>query len=194
MIQKYTPDFSTESKIEADMDKAELMIHNALKELLRGQSMSLISDSATFKYYSVIVVLASCSKIDTPVVLSIITLEEKSSNEDDDTYNFELAAADIKLSAESMGIDISSQVTCSMGDNVNHNVAIARELGVPQGKCLPHALNLIVKHRYNQIPMPKELLLDVGSIMSAGGTSERKDELKSIGLNPNCMSLHESLC
>jgi hypothetical protein len=85
VIQKYTPDFSTESKIEADMDKAELMIDDALKELLRGQSMSLVSDSATFKHNSIIVVLASCSKIDTPVVLSIITPEEKSSNEDDDT-------------------------------------------------------------------------------------------------------------
>jgi len=35
--------------------------------------------------------------------------------------------------------------------------------------------------------MSKELLLDAGSIISAGGTSKRRDELKSIGLNPNCM-------
>jgi hypothetical protein len=125
--------------------------------------MSLVSDSATFKHDSVIVVLASCSKLDTPVVLSIITPSEKSSSEDDDSYNFELAAKDIKLAAKSMGIDIAVQVTCSMGDNVNHNSAIARELGVPQGKCLPHALNLIVKHGYNKIPSSKELLLDAGS-------------------------------
>jgi hypothetical protein len=32
-MQKYTPDFATESKIEADMDKAESFIDNTLKEI-----------------------------------------------------------------------------------------------------------------------------------------------------------------
>jgi hypothetical protein len=35
--------------------------------------------------------------------------------------------------------------------------------------------------------MSKELLLDAGWIISAGGTSKRRDELISKGLNPNCM-------
>jgi len=52
---------------------------------------------------------------------------------------------------------------------------------------LPHALNLIVKHGHKKVPYAKELLIDAGNIISAGGTSKRRAELQSVGLNPNHM-------
>jgi len=91
-----------------------------------------------------------------------------------------------------MGIDLEKQVTYIIGDNVNHNKAIANHLGLPQGKCIPHALALIVKNGYLQLPLAKALLLDAGSIISAGGTGKRREELKSepYKLDPNMMIVY----
>jgi hypothetical protein len=59
---------------------------------------------------------------------------------------------------------------------------------LPQGKCIAHALALIVKHTFQCFPFAKELLLDAGAIISAGGGAKRRTELvNDYGLNPNAM-------
>jgi hypothetical protein len=76
-----------------------------------------------------------------------------------------------------------------MGDNVAYNKCIAEELGVPQGKCLPHALVLVVKHGYDKLPNATTLILEAGAVISAGGTNKRREELKNepFMLNPSEM-------
>jgi len=60
------------------------------------------------------------------------------------TINFELTANDIKLVLDQFKIRMCD-ITCVMSDNVNHNAAVTRYLGLSLGKCFPHALALIVK-------------------------------------------------
>jgi hypothetical protein len=74
-----------------------------------------------------------------------------------------------------------------MGDNVNHNAAMSEALGLQQGKCIPHALALVVKNSYLLIDSSKTLIVEAGSIISAGGTHKRKEELAKFGLDPKKM-------
>lgn len=144
--------FGTESKVNADVQSGLAIVKAYIARELRDEPLSLVSDSASLKHDSAIAVLASCSKLPSPMLLTLITPNEKSNNDEDDVYNYELAAVDIKKVAESYGIIIANQVTFMMGDNVAYNKCIAEELQITQGKCLPHALALIVKHGYDKLP------------------------------------------
>lgn len=66
-----------------------------------------------------------------------------------------------------MGISLESQVTCIMDDNAAYNKAIAEELGLPQGKCIPHslALALVVKNGFGKLPYAQELLIEAGAVI-----------------------------
>jgi hypothetical protein len=70
-----------------------------------------------------------------------------------------------------------------MGDNVAFNAALARNLGLPQAKCIAHALNLIVKHFFDELPLLKPLTLLAGSILTAGGSAKLKHAWTAAGLN-----------
>jgi hypothetical protein len=72
-----------------------------------------------------------------------------------------------------------------MGDNVTFNAALANDLGVPLGKCIPHALNLIVKSFFKKMPEVGVLTNLAGSIMKAGGSAKRCAQWELLGLDPN---------
>ena len=71
-----------------------------------------------------------------------------------------------------------------MGDNVTFNAALASELGLPLGKCIPHALNLIVKSFFKIMPEVGVLTNLAGSIMKAGGGGKRMAQWERLNLNP----------
>ena len=72
-----------------------------------------------------------------------------------------------------------------MGDNVTFNAALAANLGVAQGKCIAHSLNLIVGHTYQKVPDLITLTLTAGSILTAGGSGKRLEHWRNqLGLNP----------
>ena len=64
------------------------------------------------------------------------------------------------------------------------NAALAKELGVPLGKCIPHALNLIVKSFFKNMPEVGVLTNLAGSIMKAGGSAKRWAQWKVLALDP----------
>ena len=64
-----------------------------------------------------------------------------------------------------------------VGDNVTFNDRVAVILNVDRAKCIPHGLALVVKHGFAMIPCLKQLVLNAGSILRAGGTSKRIEEL-----------------
>jgi hypothetical protein len=57
-----------------------------------------------------------------------------------------------------------------MDDNTAYNKAIAEELGLPQGKCIPHslalALTLVVKNGFGKLPYAQELLIEAGAVIT----------------------------
>ena len=74
-----------------------------------------------------------------------------------------------------------------MGDNVSFTVALARELGVPLGKCMAHAVNLTVMHGVDHLPVLDALTTTAGSLNRAGGSGKRWAQLVALGLRPGEM-------
>lgn len=71
-----------------------------------------------------------------------------------------------------------------MGDNANFNDALARYLNVMRGKCLSHAFDLVADVAvipFNTVAGTSFLVLvwKAGTIIYAGGTSKRKEEIES---------------
>jgi hypothetical protein len=112
-------------------------VSERIRNLLTGERLALVTDGASFKRDSAVAVIASCSKLKKPVLLKVITPDEKSSNDGSSVYDFKLAEKrscsiwNIRREAAAFGINLSMQMTCVMGDNVNHNKAVADELGTP---------------------------------------------------------------
>ena len=67
------------------------------------------------------------------------------------------------------------------------NDKVARELKVERGKCVPHALALVVKAVALGLPLICKLTLKTGSLIFAGGSTRRKRDLQARGLLPRSM-------
>jgi hypothetical protein len=131
LLQSSGESVGSERLIKADAISTISIIESEIRSRIAGEYMSIVVDSASLKHDSAIAVLASCSKLQRPILLSLIYPDLKSHDEDinNKVYNFQLAAKDILVVMVAMGIDIKEQVSCIMGDNVNHNIALAKELG-----------------------------------------------------------------
>jgi hypothetical protein len=92
-------------------------------------------------------------------------------------YSAEKACADVVEACDSVGINIATMVVCLQGDNVDFNTKLAELLGVARGKCLPHAISLLVRHGFKELKLGKDLLVSSAGILTAGGTNKRRVEL-----------------
>ena len=100
------------------------------------------------------------------------------------TYDNMRCADDLRQICNLFGLDLKTQITCVMGDNVSFNACVARELGVALGKCVAHALALTAKKPLLSIPLVKELVvLSSGSIYAGGGGAVVR-RMRELGLNP----------
>jgi hypothetical protein len=117
--------FCTDYAIKTNLVTGCDYLDNEIKKMLHNEPMAIITDSASLKSDSAVAVLASCAKLPKPILLQLIVPEEKSSNEENDVYDAELFAGDIRKVLDKFGIDLSKQVTCLMGDNVSYNRATA---------------------------------------------------------------------
>jgi hypothetical protein len=105
-------------------------------------------------------------------------------------YNHEKACTDILNVLAAWDIPIKN-VVCLMGDNVEFNKSLCKALDLPQGKCLAHALALIVKSGYDHIPNLHNLLINSTGVLTAGGTNKRIKVLKEeYNLVPNHMQAY----
>ena len=67
---------------------------------------------------------------------------------------------------------------------MSFNAALANDLGVPLGKCIPHVLNLIVKSFFKKMPEVGVLTNLAGNIMKAGGSAKRWTQWELLNLDP----------
>ena len=70
-----------------------------------------------------------------------------------------------------------------MGDNVTYNDKLARLLGVNRLKCLSHALALVFKDFTSVFPTWEDATTKLGGIVSSGGSSAKKAELRKVGVD-----------
>jgi hypothetical protein len=172
-LQRHNISFSTEYKIKKSIDDAISWMDNSITKMLKDEPLAIITDSASLKNDSAISILASCAKFKQPILLEVLFSNNKSKNEENDVYSADLFAQDLQRTVNTFGINISTQVVCHMGDNVAYNKAVSNNLGLPQGKCYPHALALIVKNAFPLIPNAITLIVKAGAIITAGGGRKR---------------------
>jgi hypothetical protein len=67
---------------------------------------------------------------------------------------------------------------------------LCRELGLDQGKCIPHSLSLLMKKSCGTITLFRELIVLASGIIYAGGTETRAAALKELGLDPKEMIVY----
>jgi hypothetical protein len=172
-LQRHNISFSTEYKIKKSIDDAISWMDNSITKMLKDEPLAIITDSASLKNDSATAILASCAKFKQPILLEVLFSNNKSKNEENDVYSADLFAQDLQRTMNTFGINISTQVVCHMGDNVVYNKAVSNNLGLPQGKCYPHALALIVKNAFPLIPNAITLIVKAGAIITAGGGRKR---------------------
>jgi hypothetical protein len=73
---------------------------------------------------------------------------------------------------------------------VAQNKRLADELGVEHAKCMAHALALVLKHFVSKVPAVVSLTTQISTLINAGGTTRRKDELYKIKLDPRKMQAY----
>ena len=84
-----------------------------------------------------------------------------------------------------MSID---QVTCMVGDNAFFNDALARWLGIPRLRCLPHACQLVWLAVTSFFPLFATCTSGISALLGAGGGTSRKDLVRKQGMKVE--SLH----
>lgn len=196
LLKREGQNFGGHGTVDRDCDEALKLLMERVRTHVAGTFGSLIADGASLKDAKAIAVLYSTHqrRVKQPVLLSVVFPDPLDESGDVATYDYAAAAADIKAAAATVGIDISKQCPCLMGDNVSFNNAVATELGIDRGRCMPHALSLVAKHATKHLPLFKELIQDASAVISAGGTSKRAAELRSpaFNLNPNRMKMYDN--
>jgi hypothetical protein len=86
-----------------------------------------------------------------------------------------------------LGLDIN-QFTCMVADNANFNDALAKLLGIPRLRCVPHALQLVWAEVTKLFDLFITCTSGVSALLGAGGGTSRKNLVRSVDLVPT--SLH----
>lgn len=177
---------------EQDSKLAYDTLKNFITSKVKDEYGSIVTDGASFRRTKVVAVMFSTQALPQPVLLRLVFPAKEYADDNDEcpaVYDATRAASDIADALSEYGIQ-SKNVASLVGDNVEFNDALARTLHVNRAKCLPHALNLVIKHGVKQIPYAVDLIQRAGSIIYHGGTTKRADELKSLGLNPRQMQMY----
>ena len=171
--------------VTADLKLAHTKLQAKIAERVAGTYGALVADGASLKESKAFAIVYETSALEDPVLLALVFPED--SPEACGPYDSARAVNDIKDACSAFKIDIATQVTCFMGDNVTFNNRVADELGVQRAWCLPHALALVVKHGCAAIPNLNTLTHAAGALIHAGGACKRTVELKAMGLVPTRM-------
>lgn len=184
-LKQLDGDLGIHRTIRRDLEGAEELLFRFIRLDIKGLPGCLISDGASLKEDKAIAILffSHQSMSGRPTLLCVIFPDAVTVEGAPLVYNFEKAAEDIRAACERFGIDIATQVTCFMGDNVSFNDRVAAALGVPRGKCLPHGFSLVVKKGVFRFPLMKDLIQTASAVIFAGGTHRRAAELKSDAYN-----------
>jgi len=179
----------------ADLPKAEAILREGMRKIMKGVYGCITQDGATFGSDKVLAVCFDSQQLDKGeknggvVFLDLIFPEENSEvppgHKDRFKYDAKRAAQDVKRVMDGYQISLN-QVTVAMGDNASFCSAFAREMGLVQGKDPAHALALLLKKPLTRLlPLFKNLVVDLSSVLRAGGGTRRISELAELGLDTN---------
>ncbi len=167
--------------VSADVKVAQKALVELIKAIVADPAFigSICIDDASFKHGSACaIVLLSRFFADGPVVLQVLQWEERKSAEG--------MADRIRETLAKYGLALE-KIGCLVGDNVTFNAKVARILGLPLGKCLAHALNLVVKAAVEHFEELTPAVITLGGTIDRGGSMRRRNELKAVGLDAGKM-------
>lgn len=151
------------------------LVKNAVKSKLDGQTMCLIVDEATTKFASgqrPMAILLGCSAVGKPILVSM-----------------HWGAGDAATAVESIRhvlneyrVNLETQITCMIGDNVTFNDALASGLGLPRLRCIPHSLQLVFEKIAAPFKRFRTATLGLSRVLTAGGGMKRREALRAAGL------------
>jgi hypothetical protein len=148
-----------------------------LKDILKGQFVSIVLDGATTKHVrrtKVHAIMVYNSRLRRAALLDIV-FEEASTAVD--------LAAEIRRILAEFEINIRTQVTSIVGDNASLNDKLARELRVPRFKCIPHALHLVFNAFVRRFTLFCVVVRGVSRFITQGGGTKRARDLEALGVN-----------
>lgn len=121
---------ASETIIRVDVKAAHELLVSYIKRDLVGTSGCLMADAASLKdeKATAIVYWTHQGTMHKPVLLCILFPEGVDEDGIPVVYDHKKAAADIRAACASFGIDIPTQVTCFMGDNITFNDALQKLL------------------------------------------------------------------
>jgi hypothetical protein len=185
---------------DEDFAAADALLDVRVKEMCAGVYGCIVTDGATFRDHKAVVVLFDSPALTEPVVLATIVPDagvgvapssdsepESSDEEDADElkriaiYTAKKCAPDIIHSMRKAGI-AKDHVTNVNGDNNVFNDALCDELGIERTRCIPHTCGLMAKQPVLSLPLMKDLLIAGSTIIRAGGTNKRTEELRAMDL------------
>jgi hypothetical protein len=164
--------------VDRDVMDAYEMVKEDVITALKGQVGALVTDGASTKFcgrQKPLAIVFSNSELGA-VLLDVVMEEDGSA---------EAAAAAIEDTLKAFGIDKRTQITCCMGDNVTFNDKLARILGIPRGKCIPHSLALVFKAVTTYFPSYATLTAGISAALTAGGGTRHFAELRKLGVDPS---------
>jgi hypothetical protein len=167
--------FGAQGTMFDDQGDAHAMLRREITALLKDKYCAIITDGATtclMGRQKPLAIMLSSSLLKQPLLLHALMDPAVSTAAE--------TATAIRASLSSYGVDLATQVVEVMGDNVSFNDALAAELGLPRGKCLAHALNLVVKAVCNVFPDVDVYAFGLHSVITAGGTVARTAELRTL--------------
>jgi len=176
--------FGAETTIRRDLAASFDDVARLVKDLVKDTVGSLVIDGATFKHMHSLGVMYESAWLDEPVLLGLIFAEPSDDELDGYTYDNVRCAADLRKICDTYSLDLKTQITCVMGDNVSFNACVARELGVALGKCIAHALALTAKSPLLSLPLVKTLVVSSSGLIYAGGGGGFVRKMREAGLNP----------
>ena len=104
---------ATKSTITTDCAQAVVYMDEKIKTLINKNYVSLIVDGASLKSDKVIAINLTCPKFEKPLLLTLLTPDDKFSSMDDPdstVYDFKKAASDIRSVCNKWDLNIEDQV------------------------------------------------------------------------------------
>jgi hypothetical protein len=180
---------SSEHTVARDRDAAVTMLDDYLKAAFRGKFLCINTDGVGFRRRKTIVVLANAAQLPAPALLAVIFPDEDSEFVKKPVYDFKRGAVDIWKQVDKYEI-LHSHITGLGADNTGSQVRLAKALKMPIIKCGAHVENFMAK-LVKELKGWNEIVQDLGGSIFAGGSIKIALELKSKGLSPRSMLMHE---
>ena len=176
--------------VPADLDLAEKIVDDAIRLRVSGKRGALVTDGATYQHKHAFGVMFVCEGLSDDNDVDAVLLDlvfPKDGHDGVKVYDHTAAAETVRAAAGKFGIDIIRHCSVLQGDNVEFNTALARSLGLPRGRCLPHALNVFFKNGVKDFPLFHDIVVGGGGSIYAGGSGTRAADLDAHGLEAKKM-------